>query len=138
MKGKTVLIQKNPRLKSHPRDKYLGSISCKILGNIPNKEMGRLQKKKKLERWYLCSRQYFREIADRLCVLRKERGRALANIKDCVAGIVQGLEDKNKNSKKWLIIATNISSSNLSTDQKTRIAQSAGAVEYTDCFSAER
>ena len=60
----------------------------------------------KLERWH------------KPCTSRKEGGRELATIEDCVNAAIQELGDYIKKSKERLLTAANCSYRNISTDRK--------------------
>ena len=58
-----------------------------------------------------------RDDIDRLCVSRKEGGRGLASIEDCVDAAIQEL-DNIKKKKEKLINAANKSTGNIRTNRK--------------------
>ena len=60
-----------------------------------------------------------RDDKNRLYVSRKEGGRCLANIEDCVEATIQGLEEYTKKSKDRLLMAANNSRCNIWTNRKT-------------------
>ena len=60
-----------------------------------------------------------RDDKDRLYVSRKEGGRGLANIEDCVETTIQQLEDYTKKSKDRLLMAANNSRCGIWTNRKT-------------------
>ena len=60
-----------------------------------------------------------RDDKDKLYVSRKEGGRGLANIENCVEATIQGLEEYTKKSEERLVMAANNSRCNIWTNRKT-------------------
>ena len=66
----------------------------------------------------------------------KVRGRGLTRIEVCVESAIRQHVEYSKKSKEILIPTASDNTGNIRTN-KQKIALSAGAVEYTGCFSAE-
>ena len=61
-----------------------------------------------------------RDDIDRLFVSRKEGGRGLTSIKDCIDASIQGLKDYIKKSKERLITVATSSIDNIRANKKKR------------------
>ena len=102
---------------SHQRNKYLGSLHCKIFGTILKMDWRKTQikgpegKEVDYNGHSFTSERRCRQI---MCI-KKEEGKELAIPKDCVHSLIRGVEDYIQKRKERLSTATSKSSDKIRT-----------------------
>ena len=89
------LLKTKLQLKAHPRDKYLCSSSCKVLGPFSKWTSEELRQMDKRIKMLTTMHKALHPIynIDRLYVPRKVGGRGLTSIEDCIDTLILGLEN---------------------------------------------